>query len=185
MFRKLLFLIILAGIGFGIYTGINKAMDAFHVQKDPVFQTSSWMILKTWSVSSVEMGSSRSADSIPANTGFFSRIWTNIKTWFWSKETNISWTIVLPIQSTEDMFSWELFSWTLLSWTTTSSTDIDRFKEFTESYDNSWDVVSVIKPEITPSIATGTTKITNTKTPVITPKKTTTSDVDPILDALF
>ena len=39
MFRKLLFLIILAGIGFGIYTGINKVVEMMNTPKATVVST--------------------------------------------------------------------------------------------------------------------------------------------------
>jgi hypothetical protein len=39
MFRKLLFLIILAGIGFGIYTGINKVVEIVNTSKTSTIST--------------------------------------------------------------------------------------------------------------------------------------------------
>ena len=192
MFRKLLFLIILAGIGFGIYTGINKVVEMMNTPKATVVsttvstistgtQTITWTVkkpdnVKTGSViTTVTTGTTVSkivtVKTGSQTTGFFLGVWTTIKTWF----TNLTASTNTPIVVTTGSVT----TGTIIStWTISSGDALSGF------FDDTNTTGTIVQAE-----STGTQEITWTTVKKPTTKKTTThtsnSDRDPVLDALF
>lgn len=97
MFKKILFFVILAGIGFGIYTGIHKIFEVVSTPKTVI--TTGTTITMVTTGSDVSGTSSLSGTITEESTGtveetiqvpgWFSRTWTNIKTWFSSKRESV------------------------------------------------------------------------------------------------
>ena len=194
MFRKLLFLIILAGIGFGIYTGINKVVEIMNTSKATSSSTIVSTVLTgttntgstTWEVKKpvvVKTGSDITGTTVTKptavvktgsqTTGFFLGLWTTIKTWF----TNLTTTTEEPISVTTGLV--------------TTRTVVSTWKGITGDvlsgfFDDISDTGTSIKQESTGTqtvIVTTVKKPTTTKT--TTNKSTSNSDRDPVLDALF
>jgi len=97
MFKKILFFVILAGIGFGIYTGIHKIFEVIATPKTvittgttiPMVTTGSDISETSTLSGTITEESTGTVEETIQTPGWFSRTWTSIKTWFSSKRKNI------------------------------------------------------------------------------------------------
>lgn len=172
-------------------------MEAFHTPKTSLSPILSGGTVgeKTGAISSVWLSIwSTTGDVIEAKQPWlFSRIWIKIKALFTSETAQNSGVVLLW---TENLFSWvditwsELITWTnisghILSWLVTSWIDSDQWV----NNEDLWTTETMIDADASDiQIQKPTTKTTITVKKPSTTKTTTkqtTTEKDPILDALF
>ena len=182
MLKKILFLVILAGIGFGIYTGIHKIVEVVTAPKT---------VVVTWTLQTdtpITVANESGKTVLPEvstwtveTTGWFVRTWTNFTSWVSSTRHSLSSkTESIPDLDIASEETWDILTWTLLSGEI-STGDISTGAIIDTGEISTGDIT--IEPTTPIKITTGTTKT------VTVVKKTTTkpstSGKDPLLDALF
>ena len=202
MFKKILFLAILAGIGFGIYTGIHKIIEVISTPKIVAVSTgisikpsTTTGILISWATSSGIIAIETNSWTVK-QSGFFGRIWNTITGWFCTtSETKGKSAVITTGTITGEIYTGNLLSWWNLAsgWIVTG--DINTGTFFDDISSNTGDSPT-IKTGETSTVSYSWTKTTpvvsSTKKTVTVPKKTTTTttkisndEKDPLLDALF
>lgn len=197
MFKKILFFVILAGIGFGIYTGIHKIFEVVSAPKTVITTGTTISIVTTGSDISetgslsgnIAEESTGTVEETLQAPGWFSRTWTSIKTWFSSKRESVKEDEIATTGNIvpEPSLSGEVISGEVLTWKISTGNIIEdstatgtEVEEVVHVIIDTW--VITTKAPTTPTVVS---KPTTTKTTTTVKKPTTTSWKDPILDALF